>query len=94
MRTRFLVPALLAFSVLAVPAFAQGYYDRQFDITGAQMTDWPSSRANTTISGDFLRPSEDKLAYEGRYYRHHYARAYYDRYYDPRYDNERYFDER
>ena len=92
MRTKFLVPALLAFSALAAPAFAQGYYDQQFPITGAQMSDWPSSRANTTISGDFLRPSEDKFAYQDRYYRHRYERPYYDRYY--RDDNERYFDER
>ena len=87
MNTKFLALAVVGFSLLAVPAtLAQGYYDRSYNevpITGAQMTDWPSSRANTTISGSFLRPNvEDEHGYGRGNDRHDYDRDRYGRDYD------------
>ena len=55
MKRTLLVTAALALSLTALPAMAQGYYSRyDTPITGAQMTDYPSSRANTTLTGSFL----------------------------------------
>jgi hypothetical protein len=74
MNTKILALSVLGFSLLAVPAtLAQGYYDRGYEapISGAQMTDWPSSRANTTLSGSFLRPNvRDEYGYGRGDYRH------------------------
>lgn len=93
MNTKFLALSVVGFSLLAVPAtLAQSYddgyyggYGRGYEapITGAQMTDWPSSRANTTLSGSFLRPNvEDEYGYGRGDYRHGYDRDRYDRDYD------------
>lgn len=85
MNTKILALSVLGFSLLAVPAtMAQGYYGRGYyepaPISGAQMTDWPSSRANTTLTGSFLRPNvEDEYGYGRGDYR-----------YDDRYDRDRY----
>ena len=55
MKRTLLVASALALSLTALPAMAQGYYSRyDTPITGAQMTDFPSSRANTTLTGSFL----------------------------------------
>jgi hypothetical protein len=60
MKTRFLIPALAAMTELAVPAMAQDIYSVDRDgtvaVTGGQLTDAPSMRANTTIGDSFLRP--------------------------------------
>ena len=93
MKMRFLVPQALALSLLALPAMAQnGYYyrDREVPITGAQMTDWPSSRANTTESGSFLRPNVPTEPGYGRGYYNYYGepRDYYGDRPDSRYDRD------
>src|SRR5579863_4656473 len=60
MTKTLLLSSALALSVLAVPAMAQGYYDRgsgyypDAPVTGAQMTDLPSMSYNTIHSGSFL----------------------------------------
>ena len=92
MKIKFLVPAALALSVFTVPALATDNYYSYGDrpITGAQLTDRPSERANVTRSGSLLRP-------EGGYVvRHHaypmrraYEDRYPDRYYDRDYDEDR-----
>ena len=86
MKRTLLVAFALALSLMALPAMAQGYhggYYSRYDtpITGAQMTDLPSSRANTTLTGSFLSAGS-RYDYNGYYAR---DRAYYDRgrdYYD------------
>ena len=99
MTKTLLVSSALALSLLAVPAMAQGYYGdyyryREAPITGAQMTDLPSMRANTTLSGSFLSPGS-RYEYFDRdyrrdrdYYRHrdYRDRGYRDRWYDRDYD--------
>ena len=52
---KFLVP-LVSLTVFAVPAFAQDL-GNVVVIRGDQMTDLPSTRANVTLTGSFLRPS-------------------------------------
>ncbi|HXR95560.1 MAG TPA: hypothetical protein VN718_06765 [Rhizomicrobium sp.] len=85
MKIKFLVPTALALSVLAVPALARDYYYSYGDrpITGAQLTDMPSQRANVTRSGSFLRP-ESGYAVRDRDYatQRAYDRGYRDGYYD------------
>jgi hypothetical protein len=91
MRKKLLAAAALTFSLLAVPAMAQGYYHgyyqgyygeyRDVPITGAQMTDFPSMRANTTRTGSFLSPVP-RAAYEDYGYRRAYRNGYRDRDYD------------
>jgi hypothetical protein len=99
MRKELLVASALAFSLLAVPAMAQGYYQgydqgyyrqyRDVPITGAQMTDFPSMRSNTTRTGSFLSPVP-RAAYEDYGYR----RAYRDGYRDRDYYGDRYYGDR
>ena len=102
MKMRFLTLSLVALPLLALPAAAQNdYYYRngEVPITGAQMTDFPSSRANTTESGSFLRPNVPTEPGYGRNYYYYYGerRDYYgDRYsdrpdgrYDRDYDDDR-----
>ena len=53
MKKTLLASSVLALSLLAVPAMAQGYYGGGYyryetPVTGAQMTDLPSMRANVT----------------------------------------------
>jgi len=87
MKRTLLVTAALALSLSALPAMAQGYYSRyDTPITGAQMTDFPSSRANTTLTGSFLsegpRYDYDRANYRDQGY---YGDRAYDRdrdYYD------------
>jgi hypothetical protein len=89
MKLKFLVPSALALTVLAAPAFAQGYYNYydEAPINGSQLTDMPSQRSNVTITGSFLAPEP---SYEQRYdewaqeqaYRDYYYRNYGPRYYD------------
>lgn len=72
MKKTLLASSVLALSLLAVPAMAQGYYsDRYYDapITGAQMTDLPSMRANTTRSGSFLSTGSRYEYFDRDYYR-------------------------
>ena len=83
MKRTLLVTAALALSLSALPAMAQGYYSRyDTPITGAQLTDFPSSRANTTLTGSFLSLGT------------HYDRTTYDRDYrsDRYYDRDYYYD--
>ena len=90
MKRTLLVTAALALSLTALPAMAQGYYNRyDTPITGAQMTDFPSSRANTTLTGSFLSAGpryvyddRDDVYYRDQgYYRDRaYPRGYHDRY--------------
>lgn len=90
MKRTLLVTAALALSLTALPAMAQGYYSRyDTPITGAQMTDFPSSRANTTLTGSFLSAGpryvyddRDDVYYRDQgYYRDRaYPRGYHDRY--------------
>jgi hypothetical protein len=88
MKLKFLVPSVLALSVLALPALAYDYsYYDEAPISGSQLTDLPSQRANVTKSGSFL---SEEPSYAQRYdywsrhgYRdHYYDRGYYDRTYD------------
>ena len=97
MKRTLLVTAALALSLTALPAMAQdyhgGYYSRyDTPITGAQMTDFPSSRANTTLTGSFLSAGpryvyDDRDDYRNRDYDR--DRDYYDRNRDYRYDSDR-----
>jgi hypothetical protein len=94
MKKTLLASSVLALSLLAVPAMAQGYYgDRTYDapISGAQMTDFPSMRANTTRTGSFLSTGSRYEYLDRDYYR---DRDYYgDRdYYRDRYHRDRYED--
>jgi hypothetical protein len=96
MTKKLLITSVLALTVLAVPAMAQGYYrDYEAPITGAQMTDLPSMRANTTRTGSFLSEGPryayfDRDYYRDRddYYRHrdYRDRDYRERWYDRDYD--------
>jgi hypothetical protein len=92
MKIKFLVPTALALSVLAVPALATDYYYSYGDrpITGAQLTDRPSERANVTRSGSLLGPEG---GYVVRYHNYSTRRAYEDGYraghYDRDYDEDR-----
>lgn len=77
MKRKFLILSVLALSALAAPAFAQGYYSyyNNVPITGAQMTDMPSQRANVTRTGSFLTP-EPSYAQRYDYWARHYYRDY------------------
>jgi hypothetical protein len=80
MKTTLLASSMLALSLLAVPAMAQGYYgDRYYDapVTGGQMTDLPSLSANTIHSGSFLSTGSRYDYFDRNYYR---DRDNYDRY--------------
>ena len=91
MKRTLLVASALALSLTALPAMAQcyysgGYYRYDAPITGAQMTDFPSSRANTTLTGSFLSAGSrydynDTYAHERTYYsdRDYYRDRDYDR---------------
>jgi hypothetical protein len=84
MKRTLLATAALALSLTALPAMAQSYYDRyDTPITGAQMTDFPSSRANTTLTGSFLSAGP-RYVYDDR---GDYRDRDYDRYRD--YDRDR-----
>ena len=90
MKRTLLIASALALSLTALPAMAQGYYSRyDAPITGDQMTDFPSSRANTTLTGSFLSAGS-RYDYSDRdtYYR---DRAYYR---DRDYDRDRYYRDR
>ena len=82
----------LGCALTALPAMAQGYYDRyDTPITGAQMTDFPSSRANTTLTGSFLSAGP-RYVYDDRDDVSYRDRDYYrDR---ERYDRDRYYSDR
>jgi hypothetical protein len=94
MKRTLLAASVLALSLTALPAMAQGYY-YDAPISGAQMTDYPSMRANTTRTGSFLsegsrydyqnyyRDRDDYYRDRDNYYRY---RDYRDRYRD-RYDD-------
>ena len=90
MKTKFFVPQALALSVLAVPALAYDYSPyNDVPITGSQLTDWPSQRANVTATGSFLRPETGYVARDDDYwmrmqraYEDGYRAGYGDRYYD------------
>ena len=84
---KLIIPAIIALSALAVPAMAQNYYDRSnAPITGAQLSDFPSSRANVTRTGSFLSYNgPDRFAEAPVRHRHH------RRHYERRYDDERYY---
>ncbi|MES2253845.1 MAG: hypothetical protein V4559_02245 [Pseudomonadota bacterium] len=101
MKKTLLVSSVLALSLLAVPAMAQGYYSGysryEAPVTGSQMTDLPSMRANTTRSGSFLSVGSrydyfdrdtyrDRDYYRDREYYRDRDRDYRDRYYRDRYD--------
>lgn len=105
MKKTLLASSVLALSLLAVPAMAQGYYGGYYGyeapVTGAQMTDLPSMRANVTRTGSFLSIGSrdeyfDRGYYRNRdrdrgYYRDRDYRSGYDRGYDQgRYDQDRY----
>jgi hypothetical protein len=87
MKRTLLVASALALSLTALPAVAQDYYTRyDTPITGAQMTDFPSSRANTTLTGSFLSEGSrydynDYYARDRAYYRdrNYYSDRDYDR---------------
>jgi hypothetical protein len=101
MTKTLLLSSALVLSILAAPAMAQDYYGdrdggyRDAPISGAQMTDYPSMRANTTRTGSFLsegsryqyqdyyRDRDDYYRDRDNYYRY---RDYRDRYHD-RYDD-------
>ena len=80
MTKTLLLSSALILSVLAVPAMAQGYY-YDAPISGAQMTDYPSMRANTTRTGSFLSEGSRYQYFDQDYYR---DRENYDRYRDYR----------
>lgn len=100
MKKILIASSALALSLLAVPAMAQGYYGGTYryeaPITGAQMTDLPSMRANTTRSGSFLSTGSRYEYFDRDYYRdrdYHRDRDYYrdrDRDYRDRYYRDRY----
>jgi hypothetical protein len=87
MKLKFLVPSVLALSVLAVPALAYDYsYYDEAPINGSQLTDMPSQRSNVTRTGSFLS-EEPSYAQRYEYWaRHDYRGYYYDRGYHDRYD--------
>lgn len=89
MKIKFLVPATLALSVLAVPALAYDYPYNDAPISGSQLTDMPSQRSNVTMTGSFLRP-ETGYVVRGDNYLMRMRRAYDDGYraghYDRNYD--------
>lgn len=94
MKRTLLVASALALSLTALPAMAQGYYSRyDTPITGAQMTDYPSSRANTTLTGSFLSVGS-RYDYNDRDYyyrdRSYYGERNHDRDYDRDYDRDDY----
>jgi hypothetical protein len=97
MTKTLLLSSALALSMLAVPAMAQGYYGdrdtgyRDAPINGAQMTDLPSMRANTTRSGSFLSEGSRYEYFDRDYYR---DRENYDRYRDYRDYRDRRYDDR
>ncbi len=86
MKIKFLVPSVLALSVLAVPALANDYYYSYGDrpITGAQLTDMPSQRANVTKSGSFLTPEPGYVVRDRDDYwaQRAYDQGYRDGFYD------------
>lgn len=91
MKIKFLVPAALTLSVLAVPALAYEYPYDEAPISGSQLTDMPSQRANVTATGSFLRPEAGYVARDDDYWMR-MRRAYEDGYragYDDR-DYDRY----
>ena len=90
MKRTLFVTAALALSLTALPAMAQGYYSRyDAPITGAQMTDFPSSRANTTLTGSFLSVGP-RYVYDDRDGDSYRDQGYYrDRDYDRDRDNDR-----
>ena len=95
MKKTLLASSVLALSLLAVPAMAQGYYGGYYryeaPVTGSQMTDLPSMRANTTRTGSFLSVGSRYQYFDRDYYRD-YDRGYYrDR--DYRNDYERGYDQ-
>ena len=84
MKKTLIASSALVLSLMAAPAMAQGYYG-YYDtpITGAQMTDLPSMRANTTRTGSFLSVGSRQDYFNRDYY--------HDRNYDrDRYDDYRY----
>jgi hypothetical protein len=86
MKIKFLVPATLALSVLAVPALAYDY-PYEAPITGSQLTDMPSQRSNVTMTGSFLRPETGYVVRDywmrmRRAYDDGYRAGYYHRDYD------------
>jgi hypothetical protein len=95
MTKSLLLSSALALSVLAVPAMAQGYYDRdsgyyrEAPVSGAQMTDLPSMSANTIHSGSFLSEGPRYGYFDQDYYR---DRENHDRYRDYR-DRRGYYDD-
>lgn len=93
MNKTLIASSALALSLLAVPAMAQGYY-RYYEapITGAQMTDFPSPRANTTRTGSMLAFGSHYDYLNRDYYRdRNYDRDRYDAYRYDRY-RDRYYD--
>ncbi len=92
MKKILIASSILALSLLAVPASAQSRYGRyDAPITGAQMTDFPSSRANTTLTGSFLSIGPRYDDREEYYRDRDYAR---DRDYDRDRDNRDRHDDR
>ncbi|MGZ5920694.1 MAG: hypothetical protein ACXWLT_02895 [Rhizomicrobium sp.] len=87
MTKTLLLSSALVLSVLAAPAMAQGYYDRdsgpysEAPISGAQMTDLPSMSYNTIHSGSFLSEGSRYQYFDQDYIR---DRENYDRYRDYR----------
>ena len=95
MKRMLLVTAAL--SLMALPAMAQGYYGGYYSrydtpITGAQMTDFPSSRANTTLTGSFLS-TIPRYTYDDRDGSYYHSSGYY-RDYDRDRDRDRDYDGR
>jgi len=85
MKIKFLVPSVLALSVLAVPALAYEYPYNDVPIYGSQLTDMPSQRSNVTITGSFLRPEAGYVARDQDYWtRRAYEQGYRDGYYEHR----------
>jgi len=98
MKRMLLASGALALSLAAMPAMAQGYYDGYYSrydapITGARLTDFPSSRANVTQSGSFLALGTHYGASHSDYYygdRDYYRDRDYPRGYHRRYDRDDY----
>lgn len=91
MKRMLLASGALALSLATMPAMAQGYYERyEAPITGAQLTDFPSSRANTTLTGSFLSLGSHYDASHGDYYgdRDYYRDRDYPRGYHRHYDRD------
>jgi hypothetical protein len=83
MKKTLIASSALILSLMAAPAMAGGYYS-YYDtpITGAQMTDLPSMRANTTRTGSFLSVGSRQDYFNRDYRSRDYDR---DRYNDYRY---------